>query len=297
MTKILRNSPCPCGSGKKYKKCCLQKEGASCESEPIYSNIRNHIMSFNNAIFAFDTPLDQNHIPRLTNFGELYQLARIHYKIHSIEELLTRFNALSCIKMVIPGQQWKWLYCAEANSVDIRSDSYLEPIVLGHFYLSGSNTLSLNLNSWKILTEALYFLDKFIPQSVIEATEFEVVNKVFNPDSALENDMHSYYFDRQKSSRAFNDKAFSNRVNMVKNSIDDQAKRAKVLSDMASVFSTDQLPEIEKIPANIYEDGIDSIKALLKVREVIAIKHWQGHNTYSMRDCIADIMATIDNGG
>jgi tetratricopeptide (TPR) repeat protein len=25
MTKISRNAPCPCGSGKKYKKCCLNK--------------------------------------------------------------------------------------------------------------------------------------------------------------------------------------------------------------------------------------------------------------------------------
>ena len=28
MTKISRNAPCPCGSGKKYKKCCLQKDEA-----------------------------------------------------------------------------------------------------------------------------------------------------------------------------------------------------------------------------------------------------------------------------
>lgn len=26
MTKIGRNTPCPCGSGKKYKRCCMQKE-------------------------------------------------------------------------------------------------------------------------------------------------------------------------------------------------------------------------------------------------------------------------------
>jgi uncharacterized protein len=25
-TRIGRNDPCPCGSGKKYKKCCLRKE-------------------------------------------------------------------------------------------------------------------------------------------------------------------------------------------------------------------------------------------------------------------------------
>ena len=26
MTKIGRNKPCPCGSGKKYKNCCLKKD-------------------------------------------------------------------------------------------------------------------------------------------------------------------------------------------------------------------------------------------------------------------------------
>jgi len=26
VTKIGRNAPCPCGSGLKYKKCCLDKE-------------------------------------------------------------------------------------------------------------------------------------------------------------------------------------------------------------------------------------------------------------------------------
>lgn len=32
--KIGRNDPCPCGSGKKYKKCCLGKE-----DNPEYSDI------------------------------------------------------------------------------------------------------------------------------------------------------------------------------------------------------------------------------------------------------------------
>ena len=29
MSKIGRNDPCPCGSGKKYKKCCLRKDQAA----------------------------------------------------------------------------------------------------------------------------------------------------------------------------------------------------------------------------------------------------------------------------
>jgi len=29
MARIGRNQPCPCGSGRKYKRCCLQKDNAN----------------------------------------------------------------------------------------------------------------------------------------------------------------------------------------------------------------------------------------------------------------------------
>ena len=32
--KTGRNDPCPCGSGKKYKKCCLKKESAAAPATP-----------------------------------------------------------------------------------------------------------------------------------------------------------------------------------------------------------------------------------------------------------------------
>ena len=32
--KIGRNDPCPCGSGKKYKKCCLEKDQAAERAQP-----------------------------------------------------------------------------------------------------------------------------------------------------------------------------------------------------------------------------------------------------------------------
>jgi len=37
MTKISRNAPCPCGSGKKYKKCCLlRQEAEALEKRKIF---------------------------------------------------------------------------------------------------------------------------------------------------------------------------------------------------------------------------------------------------------------------
>ena len=38
-----RNEPCPCGSGKKYKRCCLDKEAASGRDDRLASSLRREI--------------------------------------------------------------------------------------------------------------------------------------------------------------------------------------------------------------------------------------------------------------
>lgn len=46
MGKIGRNAPCPCGSGKKFKKCCLQQSAlgeAAQQSAPSQPSLRNEI--------------------------------------------------------------------------------------------------------------------------------------------------------------------------------------------------------------------------------------------------------------
>ena len=39
--KIGRNAPCPCGSGKKYKKCCLNKGKEQYLAEAIMYSLQN----------------------------------------------------------------------------------------------------------------------------------------------------------------------------------------------------------------------------------------------------------------
>lgn len=41
MKKIPRNEPCPCGSGKKYKKCCLNSSKLPIGGTPFYSDLDN----------------------------------------------------------------------------------------------------------------------------------------------------------------------------------------------------------------------------------------------------------------
>jgi len=37
MTKLGRNAPCPCGSGKKYKRCCLSRQPQVPQTSPLAS--------------------------------------------------------------------------------------------------------------------------------------------------------------------------------------------------------------------------------------------------------------------
>ncbi|MGK5087249.1 SEC-C metal-binding domain-containing protein [Bdellovibrionota bacterium FG-2] len=41
MTTVGRNDPCPCGSGKKYKRCCLLKESTIISDDLLWRNVRN----------------------------------------------------------------------------------------------------------------------------------------------------------------------------------------------------------------------------------------------------------------
>lgn len=49
MSKISRNAPCPCGSGKKFKKCCLPKQA---ETPPPVNSYHDHCLELADSLFT-----------------------------------------------------------------------------------------------------------------------------------------------------------------------------------------------------------------------------------------------------
>ena len=43
MAKIGRNEPCPCGSGKKYKQCCLAKDEVARSAPTVAAQAADHL--------------------------------------------------------------------------------------------------------------------------------------------------------------------------------------------------------------------------------------------------------------
>lgn len=46
MSKAKRNDPCPCGSGKKYKKCCMNKSNEGVGSTSLHEELKSHYSHF-----------------------------------------------------------------------------------------------------------------------------------------------------------------------------------------------------------------------------------------------------------
>ena len=61
MAKIGRNAPCPCGSGKKYKKCCLKKEQAVTMPQPNFESYVDELDDLSNSVLDLiqDGKLDE----------------------------------------------------------------------------------------------------------------------------------------------------------------------------------------------------------------------------------------------
>ena len=75
MAKIGRNAPCPCGSGKKYKKCCLPLQDRSSSQQNIsYSEADIDILD-----------MLSNRVADLINEGELDEAEKVCH------ELLSRY--------------------------------------------------------------------------------------------------------------------------------------------------------------------------------------------------------------
>jgi len=62
MAKISRNAPCPCGSGKKYKKCCLQND------------LKNSATSKNTATPMVEKPVDEEQEDMKQIYKEVQEL-------------------------------------------------------------------------------------------------------------------------------------------------------------------------------------------------------------------------------
>jgi hypothetical protein len=73
--------------------------------------------------------------------------------------------------------------------------------------------------------------------------------------------------------------------------IPDPGQRMAMAFALIEKQSNQQLPDIEKFPVHYYEDGITSFENTLRLRQIVAFEHWQGHTDYTLGDVIRKVSA------
>jgi hypothetical protein len=267
--KIERNETCPCGSNKKYKKCCYLKQ-----SETI----------------------NKPHIMR-NRTGELFHPVRLHYEVSDKKEFLNILKQLKCIDADITNRRFIWLYADEAKKLTFpnaynKIPKQFHPIVIGSFFESKSRNdeVFLDVRSHERASQAVAFFDNYIPSKYAKITHASLTyrlvednqkNLTINFDKLFP-DGHA---DKQEEERS--------KLNAKLTSFD--PKKESILTLLESTHNK-IYPETDKIKLSYYEDGPSMLNIALQISSTVALERMNGNEMThkDVMDKITDSVASSD---
>jgi hypothetical protein len=225
----------------------------------------------------------------MTTTGEILQLIRLHYEIEDSDTLRVALDALRCIEYDASQRRWVWLYTEEARTLPFKDRRAANNVVLGEWVFKGAREVVLNLRSFERATNALVFFDHHIPRTVAHVTAMTVSNHLLSTAEAASLGSLDHYFDTAEV--VVKDPAtLLHDVEELVARTPDLHERFALLDRYMTDRAQAPVPALERIPVSYYEDGIGAVEALLSIRQVLAMQHWQGNTSYTYQDIVRDML-------
>jgi len=232
----------------------------------------------------------------MTMTGEIHQPVRLYYQVFDQAAVLHAFAKLGCMDDDRDQERWVWLYHGEAKKLKFHT-SYsaiprkIRPIALGYFRFTSTEEMSLDVRSCERATKAVVFFDRYLKRSIAQVTHAAIVNRLFAyttsglpeleglfaPDTITEIDGEEMLLRAAESLKT----------------IQDPRQRMAMAFAMMEQQSKEPLPDVEKLPVHFYEDGITSLENALRLRQIVAFEHWQGHTDYTLGDIIRKVSSGL----
>src|SRR5712691_2358119 len=229
----------------------------------------------------------------MTTTGEIMQLIRLHYAVEDIEQLRAIFASLRCLEYDASQTRWVWLYTEEARTLSFKNSRAADNVVLGEFVFKGQTEVVLNLRSFERATNALVFFDHHLPRTVARVTAMTVSNRLLSMAEAASLGSLDQYFDRAEV--VVTDPAsLLHDVEELVARTPDLHERFAVVAQYMEDKAKQPVPAMERFPLDYDEEGIQAVEALLGIRQVIAMHHWQGNTSYTYHDLIQDMLRQGD---
>jgi len=232
----------------------------------------------------------------MTMTGEIHQPVRLYYQVFDQAAVLKVFAKLRCLDEDRDQERWVWLYDGKAKKLKFHT-SYsaiprkMRPIVLGSFRFTSAEDLSLDVRSWERATQAVVFFDRYLTRSIAQVTHAAIVNHLFAYTTgglpALEG-----FFAPEKVIEIDGEARLLRAAESLQ-TIPDPRQRMAMAFAMMEQQSKEPLPDVEKLPVHFYEDGITSLENALRLRQIVAFEHWQGHTDYTLGDIIRKVSSGL----
>lgn len=238
-------------------------------------------------------PLESANQVAMTTTGELMQLIRLHYAVEDREQLRALFTSLRCLAYDASHTRWVWLYTEEARTLPFKDRRASKDVVLGECVFKGPQEMVLNLRSFERATNALVFFDHHIPRTVAHVTAMTVSNRLLSTAEAAALGSLDQYFDGAEV--VVTDPAsLLHDVEELVARTPDLHERFALLDQYLTDRAHAPVSALERLPVHYYEDGIRAVEALLSIRQVRAMHHWQGHTSYTYQDIVRDMLRQGD---
>lgn len=277
MTKVGRNGPCPCGSGKKYKKCCLYR-GIEVQSASITEDSSKEIL-----------------VQTLTN--ELFQPVRLYYKIYDKNKLQSHFHTLDCMDYNSKLDDWTLMYIEEAAHIPLKVlpkdvPKQAQPLIIATIYIEASNIMLIDLRSIERAARIIEFIDKYVPRKIAEVTHAAIYNQLVtcpekDPKKVRDID-YDEIFDECNITCIDPDKTIQESQEFMAQ-YKDKRRAFDAWAKETEERAKKQLPKVEKFPIYYYDEGIIHFETACRMRQVIAAQHFFGNKDFSFHDLIQKI--------
>jgi len=270
MSKIGRNDDCPCGSGIKYKKCCLSRD------------------------IIIPTTTNKTHqsgkvlIKTLTN--ELFQPMRLYYVIHHKDQLEDRFRDLKCLKYNNELNDWVVEYADEAANIGLSIAPHhvpkeAQPLVIATIYIENERTMLIDVRSIERASKLIEFINKYVPKNVAEITHAAIYNQLITaPRDKTKESVGDVDYDEifnPKDIFVIDSEETIRDTKLIAEKHQNQDERIEAVMNKTREDSKKPLPKVEKFPVYFYEEGIVQFSMMCQLRQVIAMKHFEGDTSYS----------------
>ena len=281
MVKIGRNAPCPCGSGKKYKKCCLH-DGSDFQSTAPCRSYKSSNLKI---------------IKTLTD--EFFQPVRLYYVLHNKESLVTHFQQLKCMDYDEEFDAWVLSYNNEAANLGLavpakKVPQEAQPLIIATIYIKHNDSVLIDVRSIERAIKLIQFINAHVPRDVAEVTHAGIYNGLIG--------LGQTSVKKLKEADIDYDELFDETV--IANSSEEKLQDHKALvaqygkEEAARIFfqhvedsAKKPLPKVEKLPLHYYEDGIEKAEMMFTLRQVVALEHFRGNTDFSFYDAVAEVAA------